>query len=189
MIDHEEIRTYSEKGYPLAFTADELLPYKQLYPNIRMATTIGYDDLKRLSYYSPIMDYMYLQAYDLYYPYPGADTTKDSIFTVYRDDPVALTNVLLSKVFTPAIIAAYQPFLSKIKMMWSTQTLESKACFYTINNGSCGINNEFNWKPSTFNQFIQLLIRGNPTMSAVEHGIYTFNFLMPTWLPLSSRSG
>jgi len=188
MIDHEEIRMYSETGYPLAFTSDELLPYKSLYPTVRVATTLGYDDLKRISYYGPIMDYIHLQAYDLYYPYVGADETNDSIFTKYQDNPSALINVLVTNVFTSAIIAAYRPYLQKIHMMWSTQTLQSTRCFYPMNNGRCGLNNEFKWSPGAFNQFIQLLINKNPTMAAVQHGIYTFNFLMSDWLPLSVRS-
>jgi hypothetical protein len=188
MIDHEEIRLYSESGYPLNFSSDELLPYKALYPSIKVATTLGYDDIKRINYYGPFVDYLHLQAYDLYYPYAGADTTEDSIFTVYQDDPASLSNVMLSKVFTSGILAAYQPYLNKIYMMWSTQTMQSRGCFYPVGNAWCGINNEFNWAPSTFNQFIQLITKNSPAMAAVQHGIYTFNFLMPSWLPASLRS-
>ena len=189
ILDYEEVFRYPDSTNIIKFTADEVNPYKALYPSIKVATSIGYDDSKNMNYFDPYIDYLFLQAYDLYWPYAGADATSDSIFTAYQDDPVQLASVLMQKVFTPTILAAYQTRLSKIYLMWSTQSLTSTTCLYKLNDGSCGINNEFgSWRPDSFNVFIQQMIQRDPTMASIKHGVYTLNFVTPLWLPLSART-
>jgi hypothetical protein len=189
VIDYEEIYRYPDSGYIIELSADEISPYRSLYPGIKIGTTIGYDDSKKLSMFEPYMDYLFLQAYDLYYPYVGADATKDSPFLAYQDDPERLTTVLMQKVFTSKILTPYQSMLKKIFIMWSTQSLQVKDCLYKINDGSCGINNELgSWKPETFNALMQTIMKADPTFSAVQHGMYTYNFVTPKWLPASARA-
>ena len=188
MIDYEEVYRYPDSTYLMKFTPDEVNPYRSIYPTIRVGTTFGYDDIKKLNYFDGFMDYLYLQAYDLYYPYVGADETADSPFIAYQDDPQYLAKILHQKVFTPSILNAYQSKLNKIHIMWSTQSLIVKDCLYKINDGSCGINNEFgSWRPDSFNSFIQEMIGTSDVMSAVQHGVYTLNFVTPNWLPKSAR--
>jgi hypothetical protein len=134
------------------------------------------------------MDQLFLQAYDLFWPYVGSDATDDSPFVVYENDPDLLSSVLLQKVFTSKILSTYQSRLDKIFIMWSTQSLKVKNCLYKINDGSCGINNEFGpWRPDAFNVFIQKITQKNIVLGQVQHGLYTYNFLTPDWLPKSAR--
>ena len=189
VIDYEEISRYPDSKYLVRFNADEINPYRALYPSIKVGTTVGYDDVKKMVTFESYVDYLFLEAYDLYYPYAGADATADSIFTTYKDNPVGLANVLSKNVFTSGILAAYQARLSKIFIMWSTQSLTVTNCLYKLNNGSCGVNNEFgSWRPDTFNQFIQAVKGTSTTMANVQHGVYTLNFVQPTWLPISART-
>lgn len=188
MIDYEEIYRYPDTTHLVSFTPEEVLPYKALYPSIKVATSVGYDDIKKINYFDGFIDYLHLQAYDLYYPYVGADATADSPFVVYQDDPVNLAKILSQKVFTPTILKSYESRISKIFLMWSTQSLTVKDCLYKINDGSCGINNEFGpWRPDTFNLFIQEMQKTSNVMKNVQHGVYTLNFVRPTWLPKSAR--
>jgi hypothetical protein len=73
--------------------------------------------------------------------------------------------------------------------MWSTQSLKVTNCLYKINDGSCGINNEFgSWRPDAFNVFIQKIMQKSDILALVQHGMYTYNFVTPTWLPQSARA-
>ena len=188
MIDYEEISRYPDSNYLVSFTADELNPYRSLYPTIKLGTAFGYDDIKKMAYFDPFIDYLHLEAYDLYYPYSGSDASADSLFLTYQDDPVNLAKILAQKVFTSSILSAYQTKLSKLYIMWSTQSLVVKDCLYKINDASCGVNNEFgSWRPDTFNTFIQEMKKTSSVMANVQHGVYTLNFVRPTWLPINAR--
>jgi hypothetical protein len=188
VIDYEEVFKYPDENYIVKLSADEINPYRSLYPSIKVATTIGYDDSAKLARFEPYMDYLYLQAYDLYYPFAGADSTPQSIFLKYENDPQGLAAVLLQKVFTQSILNSYQSRLSKVKIMWSTQALGITNCLYKLNDGSCGINYELgSWTPAAFNVLMQTLMAANPILGAVEHGMYTMNFITPDWLPRSAR--
>ena len=189
VIDYEEVFRYPDSTYIVKLTPDEINPYRALYPSLKVATTFSFDDAKNLNYFDPFMDYMFLQAYDFYWPYIGADATSDSPFTTYQNDPELLSSVLMQKVFTPTILSQYQSRLSKVHMMWSTQNLGGTNCLYKLNDGSCGVNNEFgSWRPDAFNVFIQQMVKRDPTMAAIQHGMYTMNFVTPQWLPATARS-
>ena len=189
VIDYEEVWRYPDPAYLVKLSADEVLPYKALYPTVSVGTTFGYDDVNKINLFDPFMDQLFLQAYDLYWPYVGADATDNSPFFAYQNDPDLLSSVLLQKVFTSKILTPYQGRLNKIYIMWSTQSLKVTNCLYKINDGSCGINNEFgSWRPDAFNVFIQKIMQKSDILALVQHGMYTYNFVTPTWLPQSARA-
>ena len=188
MIDYEEIYRAMGSEHRVTLTPDSLNPYRLAYPTVKTATTVGYDDTKTIAYFYPFMDYIHLQVYDLYYPYEGSDeSSKDSIFVQYQDDPEGLVEVLAQHVFLPGILKAYSGKESKLKLMWSTQTLGDRNCLYPLNDGRCGINYEFDWKPRTFNEFLKLVI-SHPVLGSFEHGVYPYNFMRQDWLVPADRS-
>jgi hypothetical protein len=190
MVDYEEITRYSDSGPFVYFTLDEVGQYKSLFPRIRSAVTIGYDDSKRIEYFDKFVDYLFLQAYDFYYPYIGSDATSDSIFIQYENQPDKLVSVIMSKILTNTILSLYEGKWAKIQLMWSTQTLTTTDCLYTTNSGTCGLNNEFgSWSPDSVNLFFQMLLAADPRMKQIRgHGLYTVNFLSNEWLPKNLRN-
>jgi hypothetical protein len=188
MIDYEEITGNSETQYAVSISEAELQPYRAAYSAIKVATTVGYDDKKRINMFAAYMDYLHLQVYDLYYPFAGADRTPSSIFTTYLNDPEQLANVILTNVLMSTVLDLYQKYPNKILLMWSTQAMTSN-CIYPLNSGKCGINNEFAWSPVPFNGFMQAIMAANPVLASLPHGIYTFNFLQPEWLTIPTRYG
>ena len=189
VLDYEEIFRRIGTEYAVELTPEAFPPYRAAYPMVKTATTVGYDDKRNINYFDPFMDYIYLQVYDLYYPYVGSDATMDSIFETYRDDADGLVNLILKNVLTSTILDTYSARTSKIKLMWSTQSLVEKNCLYKINDGSCGINNEFNWSPAAFNAFMRKISSSaaGTVLDSVEHGIYTWNFMRQDYLVKSSR--
>ena len=189
VLDYEEIYRRIGTEYAVELTPEVFQPYRSAYPTIMTATTVGYDDKKNVNYFDPFMDYIYLQVYDLYYPYVGSDANADSIFETNRDNPEGLFSVILKNVLTSTIQDIYKTRTSKIKLMWSTQSLIEKNCLYKINDGSCGINNEFNWSPAPFNAFMRKISSSaaGAVLDAVEHGIYTWNFMRQDYLVKSTR--
>ena len=187
ILDYEEITANTDPLYAVTLTQTVLAPYKAAYPSVETAVTIGYDDKAKISLFEPFMDYLYLQVYDLYYPTPGADATLNSIFEVYRDNPDGLLQTMLANVLTTKITDVYKGRESKVALMWSTQSLSEKNCLYKLNDGSCGINYEFNWKPHTFNKYMQMVMKARPVLTAVSHGIYTYNFMRQDWLLKKNR--
>jgi hypothetical protein len=177
MIDYEEVyRALDPSVHPITLTANTISPLKSRFPSVKTATTVGYDDANKIAMFAPFMDYIHLQVYDLYYPYAGADKSlSDSIFYKYMDNPAGLLSVLLSHVFTTSVLNAYKGRESKIKLMWSTQTMSSE-CMYPMSSGKCGINNEFHWRADTFNEFLRLAL-GSQQLGPFEHGVYTYNFM------------
>jgi hypothetical protein len=187
MIDYEEIYKAIGTEHRVTLTPESLNPYRAAYPSVKTATSIGYDDLKTINFFYPFMDYLHLQVYDLYYPYEGSDeSSKDSVFMRYKNDASGLFDVLVKFVFLPGIMKAYSGKESKIKLMWSTQTLADRDCLYPLNDGRCGINYEFNWKPRAFNEFLKLMIE-SPVLGKFEHGVYPYNFMRPGWLKPADR--
>jgi hypothetical protein len=183
MIDYEEIYRRIGNAYASELTYAVFAPYRSAYPSIKTGVTVGYDSGKDINFFDPFMDYIHLQCYDLYYPYSGSDeSSTDSIFEKYRDNPAGLAEIVLSKIFTPSVLSNYAGKQSKIKLMWSTQTLKNKQCLYPMNNGSCGVNYEFNWSPKKFNEFMKLMMQSNSPLSLFEHGVYTYNFMRPDWV-------
>jgi hypothetical protein len=181
MIDYEEIYKAMGTSNVVTLTQEVFTPYKKAYPTIKTATTVGFDDAKRIAFFDPFMDYIHLQVYDLYYPYVGADkSAKDSIFESFRDNPTGLHDVILKKVFTSSILNNYKGRENKIKLMWSTQTLATRNCLYPLRDGTCGVNYEFNWSPQKFNEFIKL-VQSSYQLGGFEHGIYTYNFMPVNW--------
>ena len=187
VIDYEEVTANSEPQFVIQLSQAELSPFRVKYPKVKTGVTVGYDDKKKINAFEPYMDYLFLQVYDLYYPYVGSDATSDSLFVKYKHDPATLASVLFKNVLYPAITDVYKGKESKVHLMWSTQTLQDRACLYPTNRGDCGVNNEFNWDPFYFNQFIQKMQIANSTAS-LTHGIYTYNFLHSNWLPASLRA-
>jgi hypothetical protein len=186
MIDYEEIWKAMGTKNSITLTPESFAPFRAAYPSVRTGTSIGYDNGKQIRYFDPIMDYLYLQVYDFYYPYPSADKSKtDSIFEVYKNDPQGFLEVVLKHVLTPTVLKAYQGREDKIKLMWSTQTLRND-CIYLMNDGTCGMNYEFNWDPVKFNEFVHLALK-SAQLGPFEHGIYTYNFINPSWVIKSSR--
>ena len=188
MIDYEEISTRIGTQNIFNFTIESVGPYRTAYPTVKMGTSIGYDDAKKIRTFDPFIDYFHLQVYDFFYPYASADKSPtDSIFEVYRDNPSGFLSTVLANVLTPTILKAYAGRESKIKLMWSTQTLAIKNCLYPLRNGLCGVNYEFQWTPARFNQFAQMVL-ASPQLGAFEHGLYTYNFMRQDWLIQSSRA-
>ena len=182
MLDYEEIFKAMGTSNRVSLTSASFSPYRAAYPTIKTATTVGYDNSKDIVFFDAFMDYLHLQVYDLYYPYVGSDeSSNDSIFETTKNNPQGLVAVLLSKVLTPTILKAYKGRESKIKLMWSTQTLASRNCLYPLRDGSCGINYEFNWSPDKFNEFLGLVTKA-PELGQFEHGIYTYNFMPRNWV-------
>ena len=187
ILDIEEITTNTDPQYSVVLTPESFGPYRSAYPGVETAVTLGYDDKRKINYFDPFMDYLYLQVYDLYYPYAGSASSQDSLFEVYQNDPKGLLAVLLSKVLTSSVTDVYKGVENKIALMWSTQTLDNNDCLYLLNDGSCGVNREFNWAPAAFNNFVQLVKGVAGPLGQVTHGVYTFNFMRQDWLLKSDR--
>ena len=188
MIDFEEIYRIMGTQQMITLTPESFGPYRAAYPTVKTGTSVGYDSGKFIRNFDPIMDYLHLQVYDFYYPYAGADkSVTDSLFEVYRDNAPALIDSLMKNVLTKTVLNAYIGRESKIKLMWSTQTLFDGGCIYPMRNGKCGANYEFNWSPAQFNQFAQM-VQAHPVLGKFEHGIYTYNFMRSDWLTKSTRS-
>jgi hypothetical protein len=187
MIDNEELTAILGTQNKFNLSVESLSPYKAAFPLIKVGTTLGYDDLKRVKLLDPVIDYFHQQVYDFYYPYSGADRSPtDSIFEVYRDNPTEFYKVVMSNVLMPALLKAYAGRESKVMLMWSSQTMTSGGCIYPMGSARCGINYEFNWSPERFNQFMEL-VQKTPGWSAFQHGLYTYNFIRQDWLIKSSR--
>jgi hypothetical protein len=186
MVDYEEIFRNTERQHLVTITQAELKPYRVAYPAVKVATSVGYDDQKNVNMFAAYMDYLHLQVYDLYYPFAGADSTPSSIFMTYLNNPSQLAKIIMTHVFKSTVLSLYQKYPTKIYLMWSTQAMTSN-CIYPLNSGVCGINNEFAWSPVPFNEFIQAIMAADPILGSLPHGIYTFNFVQPEWLPISSR--
>ena len=188
MIDYEEISKRMGTQYLFDFTSTSVGPYKAAFPKVKLGTSVGYDDASKIKNFDPFVDYFHLQVYDFFYPYAGADKSPtDSIFEVYKDDPSGFLSTVLANVLTPTVLKAYAGRESKIKLMWSTQTLSTRNCLYPLRDGSCGVNYEFAWNPAKFNQLVQIMLV-SPQLGPFEHGIYTYNFMRQDWLVKSSRS-
>jgi hypothetical protein len=190
IIDNEEVLYSLDKTvYPVSLTPSSISPLKILYPLVKTGVTIGYDDKTRINFFDTFMDYLFLQVYDLYYPFVGSDASVDSsIFEVFRDDPTSLVSVLTTNVLKSSILSNYKGREARIFLMWSTQYIDEKNCLYKLNDGSCGVNYEFNWRPYFFNKFVQEIMQSSPVLSSVSHGVYTFNFMRQDWLIKSDRN-
>ena len=190
-IDYEEIDPTKRKGAEdlVDFEQYELAPYVAAYPHIRSGLSLGYDDKKRIRHYSGYMDNIYLQVYDLYYPYKHADRSlEDSIFVNYNSNPRKLSQIILEEVLKPEILSIYRGREDRLFLMWSTQYISERKCLYPIGEmKSCGINYEIHSTPANFNEFINRVSAGHEILSRVQHGVYTFNFLQESWMPRSSR--
>jgi hypothetical protein len=186
MIDYEEIYKAMGTQNAITLTPESFGPYRGAYPTIKTGVSVGYDTGRFIRLFDPIMDFMHLQVYDFYYPYAGADKSKtDSIFEVYKDDPTTFIDVVMKNVLTSTVLNAYKGRESKVKLMWSTQSLWNN-CIYLMKDGTCGMNYEFNWSPARFNQFVQMAL-SHPILGAFEHGIYTYNFIRSDYLTKSTR--
>ena len=190
VIDYEEILRRAGTDNLVSFTSGDLSPYRSAYSSIKTGITIGYDDRNRINLYGPYFDFLHLQVYDLYYPYPDADKSlTDSIFVKYVNDPVGLANTIVANVLTPTILSFYAGRESQITLMWSTQYISEKNCLYPLGAGaSCGINYEIHSTPLAFNQFIQSIRSRGGALAQVQHAVYTFNFMQQTWLPVNQRA-
>jgi hypothetical protein len=152
-------------------------PYREAYPIVKTATSVGFDDGKSIRNFDGFIDYLRFQVYDFYYPYGGADKSKtDSISEVYRNDPQTFLHVVIKNVLTPTVMKAYLGREQKIKLIWSTQTLWND-CIYPMRDGTCGINYERNGS-----------IQNHPQLGKFEHGVYTHNFINPSWMTKQTRT-
>jgi hypothetical protein len=169
-------------------TAAGVYRLKSLFPGIQFGAALGYDDYIKLGAMAPYTDHFFLEMYDWYRPTQGITLTANSPFVVNRNNAPVVANYVMNTAVQPGLWAKYAAAgVNKVHLMWSLQHSGTN-CINLQGGSSCGSRNDFgSWSPAGFHDFlVQIKARiaalGIPGLSALEHGLFHYNAMSPSWL-------
>lgn len=181
VIDLEEmpgLATFSN----FKVTAASVAALKAQYGPFEFGVSPGFDQTGLIQTNIAFVDKFYIQLYDFYFPTAGVDATPNSPFLLYKDQPQAMGDFVLTKALTAAQLALYQQYPSKIMAMWSNQNLAG-SCLYPLPSGMCGANNEFgSWSAASMTAFITYIKSKSPAMASLSHGLFQYSFTPTSWV-------
>jgi hypothetical protein len=178
------------KVYQVPLTASKITAYKTKYGIPELGGLTSYDHKSEVLAYATVLDQFYLLISGLYYPYAGVDKSETaSPFVIYKNNPVAMANFILTNIFLPGIKNAYLPYIAKMNALWSVESTYGD-CIHPNSDGTCQTNYEFGvWKADAFNAFIRQIKTSSPDFFAkMQHGTFQYNFIPKTWVPSGALS-
>ena len=178
VLDYEEF--YGSRAPSIMAEAQDINPLKAAY-GMQAGITFGYQAWSSMADWDSTFDDFYLQFYDYYYS-PSVDTTDNSPFLLYKNDPQTLADFTVK-----TVLQGYSEdpsrYGSKVRVMWSLQNM-ANTCIYPLNDGSCGINYEFGagWTAEAVNEYLKAFRQSSPHLGSKPQGFFQFSFVPLSWM-------
>lgn len=177
VVDYEE---FAGSRAPDVLSQILNMTHLKLQYGFTTGVAAGYPPTAVVNLFDSVMDEIYSEFYDFYYT-PFVDSTLESPFLTFLNDPAALSDFTLATVLEgrSESTTLYGP---KTNVMWSLQSLNG-SCVYPLTDGSCGINYEFGagWSAAAVNQFLQDISKKSPNLGSLPQGFFQFSFVPISW--------
>ncbi|KAF4657048.1 hypothetical protein FOL46_007584 [Perkinsus olseni] len=181
--DYEELNQ-SKSDYALLTDPEGESAFKGGHLELDFGIGLGYYQWSRFPLYT-WTQHFYMEVYDIVTPFGGVDSSDQSRFLLYKDDPEAMVNYIVNEVLDSNTKAAYSQYSDGAHLMWSIQSM-GLPCQYPLNDGNCGANHEFGeWSSQAFNQFLQLILPALGT--GQQQGVYQIDYLPYQMMPANMR--